>query len=160
MLMIEEFRVINGCPKYEVSNLGRVRNIKTGKFIKSHPNKGGYPTVILQGNGVMIHRAVALAFLPNSQNKRCVNHINGIKTDNRVENLEWATDSENQKHAFKNGLNHSARKKPCRCVETGEVFDSLWSAASFCGGFVSNISQSINKGYRCKDYHFESVDRV
>lgn len=158
--MIEEFRVINGCPKYEVSNLGRVRNIKTGKFIKSHPNKGGYPTVVLRGNAVMIHRAVALAFLPNSQNKRCVNHINGIKTDNRVENLGWVTDSENQKHAFKNDLNHQSGKKPCRCIETGEVFDSLRSAASFYGCFVSNISESINKGWRCRGYHFELVDCV
>ena len=73
--------------------------------MKPHPNHNGYLIQPFFVNGKMIarsmHQLVARQFIPNPKNKRTVNHINGNKSDNRVENLEWATDSEQMQHASK-----------------------------------------------------------
>lgn len=93
---------------YEIYKDGKVFSLKTNQFIKDRFHSGGYKMVTLRipkQKECFIHRLVAFAFIPNPLNKRCVNHKNGIKTDNSVENLEWVTDGENQKHSYANGLN-------------------------------------------------------
>ena len=88
---------------------GKVIKINRCKKLKPIKRKNGYLKIVLYDeNGKSIeyalHRLVAETFIPNPENKPQVNHINCIKTDNRVENLEWCTNGENQIHAFKNGL--------------------------------------------------------
>jgi DNA-binding NarL/FixJ family response regulator len=95
---------------YEISNLGRVRRLrgKDGTILKPFIDTHGYLIVTLSKNSqkklIRIHRLVALIFLPNPENKAQVNHIDGNKFNNRIDNLEWSTKIENQRHAERMGL--------------------------------------------------------
>lgn len=112
LLKNEEFRDIKGYEGlYQVSNYGRYKSfIKCNghpivpRIMKVSYKSNGYLTVYLYDRHSTCHRTVAEAFIPNPENKPQVNHINGDKTDNRVENLEWCTNGENQIHAYKIGI--------------------------------------------------------
>ena len=113
-----------GC--YEISSLGRVKSLdrvvyngkglflRKGKEKVLQTDKDGYKTIMLSYKGVSklkkVHRLVSAAFLLNPENKPTVNHINSIRSDNRVVNLEWNTIKENVNHSFKKGNRTNKRK--------------------------------------------------
>lgn len=104
---------------YQVSNLGRIKSLtgfnrggyyKRDKILNQYITTTGYKRVDLTSNKktkmYKVHRLIAQAFIPNSQHKKQINHINGNKLDNRIENLEWCTARENIIHAYDTGLNN------------------------------------------------------
>lgn len=109
---------------YEISNRGEVRNVLTGTMRKPQlckvRGKGGYFQVKFNKKKYYIHRLVALAFIPNPENKPTVNHISGDHFDNSVDNLEWASHSEQEKHAWDNGIKKVSDKQRAWCAELGK----------------------------------------
>jgi len=122
---MEKWKDIVGFEKlYEVSCRGNVKNKKTAKIL-SNKSKS-YVVVWLFGNGYSkrftVHRIVAQTFIENPLNKKEVNHINGIKNDNRLENLEWCTPSENASHSWRIGTSSVTDKSRIGSKERGKLF--------------------------------------
>ena len=107
----ERWKEIDGHPNYLVSSLGNVRNIKTCRTLTPYVDDKGYVRVKVDGKSLRLHIGVAVAFIPNPDNKPTVNHIHGNKKDNRASQLEWATYSEQQIHVWQTGLRKGGRKR-------------------------------------------------
>jgi len=119
---------------YQISNLGNVKSLyfEPPIILKSSKDSRGYLYVVLSKNGKQkigrIHRLVASAFICNPKNKPQVNHIDGVKSNNTVKNLEWVTNAENMKHASKNGLRAdvSGNNNPrCRAINQYDLNGKL-----------------------------------
>jgi HNH endonuclease len=148
---MEFWMVVAAYPTYEVSSLGRVRNRETLQIkhqfrVGSRPGTG-YRGVRLEGDKVSVHRLVMSTFVENALNKRTVNHKNGNKVDNRLSNLEWATDSENNSHAYATGLKRAARQRPVTQLSMdGEIIASYESclkaqhATHVCNGNIRHAA--------------------
>lgn len=133
---------------YQISSSGKIRSVDReitqekdgtvftrkmkGRELKTGILNSGYQVVWLSKNGIVkaltIHRLVAKAFIPNPQNKKDINHIDGNKTNNKASNLEWTTRSENVKHSHE-FLERKSNGRKIKCVETGEKFNSIKEAS-------------------------------
>lgn len=159
--MKETWKYIDGFNKqYQISNLGNVRSVERKiiysdgrtyyykpKILKSWMCKSGYLEIKLKNKHYMPHRLVAQAFIPNPENKREVNHKNGIKTDNRATNLNWCSPKENMKHAIENKLFDPTRRekwKKIKCIELNKVYDGSMIAAKELGIRVGSIYACAN----------------
>ena len=147
-------------PRILVSNKGNVVSYKRGFGypLKVLYNNCGYQTVGA-GDGHrpmrLVHRLVAETWIDNPNHYEQVNHINGNKDDNSVENLEWVTRSENMRHAYRTGL-LKTKGTPIRIVETDEVFESVSECARRIGASHGHISNCLaGRQSTCHGYHFE-----
>ena len=108
--MKEYWKTLEEDNRYQISNFGRVMGTR-GKIISYQYHSNGYISTKIGGIRKSIHRLVAKTFVPNPLLKPQVNHKNGIKDDNRVENLEWVTQSENLKHSYVIGTHKFTNKQ-------------------------------------------------
>lgn len=169
-----------GC--YQVSNTGKVRSldrevkcnkgttIAVGRILNQYVHHRGYFKVRLmksnKGKNFSVHRLVCDAFIPNPENKPHVNHINGVKSDNIISNLEWCTHSENMQHAWDTGLskitesriagskkNRSSSSVIC---ENGVVFKSIKDAALHFGVSAGYMSHMLS-GHRVNKFNLKYI---
>lgn len=161
---------------YQVSNMGRVRSLDhvaeytwngkkarrmtKGRILSLIPDPDGYRRVKLSKDGIVsmkqVHRLVLAAFVPNPYQKPQVNHINGVRHDNRVENLEWVTHSENCHHKYAVLGYPGTRVRAVICEDTGVTYDTATEAATALCVDLSHViacckgRRKHTKGHRFK----------
>lgn len=167
---------------YIIDSLGNVvslprrqgsRFVNQYRILGTKVNRGGYKEVALSRDGktktVLLHRLIAIHFVDNPSNLPCVNHKNGVKTDNRIENLEWCTAAQNTKHAYENNLGGfkdyanaglEAMNRETRYVKViliapdGEeiVFSGTSQAVAYLGTTSDEVTRAIRKRQRVKGH--------
>lgn len=152
---MEKWAILNEYPRYAISSKGRIRSLITGILLKQKDGRGGYYQVELSSKfgkkTEFVHRLVAKAFIKNNDNKPQVNHIDGNKKNNNVDNLEWVTAKENKQHALKNNLikKFGHQKEVIQMDMKGNEiarFKSACEASRVVGVSQGNIS-NVCRGY-------------
>lgn len=169
LYLIDSLGNVVSCPRQQGA-----RFVNQYKILGTKTNKFGYKEVALSKDGktktVLLHRLIAMHFVDNPDNLPCVNHKNGIKVDNRIENLEWCTRSQNTKHAYNNNLggfkdfanaglrkiNENTQYVVVRLVApNGEElqFDCSADAAKYLGTEKDEVTRAIRKNQRVKGHY-------
>lgn len=161
---------------YKVSNQGRVKSLeritiqKNGRVYHKKErilkpaggdSTGGYLYVYLYqdgrgGENCAVHRLVAIAFIPNPDNKPEVNHKDGVRYNDWAYNLEWATSSENQMDVVRNGRKSQAKR--VKCIQTGKIYDSMADSDRQHGWYESATADIIRNHRPYQGLDFELVN--
>ena len=143
--IIEEWRPVVGYEGlYEVSNTGKVINIKTGHILKQHKDKDGYWVLSLKRDkykNYFAHRLVAQAFIPNPNNLPQINHKDEDSTNNNVDNLEWCTCKYNINY---NNLIERRSKKKCRKIDVFDINNNFIETVS--SGIEASKKYKVSRG--------------
>lgn len=144
---------IEGFGNYYITSCGQVWNFKLGRCVRQRRDKNGYCICTLfddegQRRDMKVHRLVALAYLPNPNKLATVDHINGIKDDNRLVNLQWMSAADNS---------NKAHNRSCRCVETNESFVSRSAAGRKYGVSAGTIYSAIKTGGTAAGFHWSDA---
>lgn len=160
------WKTIESKSNYEVNKLGQIRNRKTGRILKNSTRKDGYCQVMLgrKTTPLYVHRLVAKAFIPNQDNLPQVDHINGVKSDNNLENLRWVNATENyMSSGYENRIRN--KWKPVLAINsvTGEILE-FKSRDETSDYFKCNKSQIkynyIYKRSNKKNWYFKLVEDI
>lgn len=147
---------------YQISNLGNVRSLRyknNNKLMKLSINNSGYVQISLHYKGkrkpVLVHRLVAEAFIENKENKPLVNHKDGNKQNNNVDNLEWCTSQENIIHAIKTGLSRVSNKQRENCRRLGRLSRKSVDQYDIYGNFIKTWSSILeaSQHFKTNDSH-------
>ena len=151
MTEVETFVKIEGFDNYEVSNLGKVRNIKSGRALKPQLRNGYLRHYLYEDNkpkNLLLHRILATAFIDNPEGKPQVNHIDENKLNNDLSNLEWCTAKENINHGTR--TKRAAEKHFKKVIQLDlndnilNVFESIKQAERETGALARHISACCN----------------
>ena len=163
---------------YQASNYGQIRSVdniqhvlwhgkivekhKHGRLIKQGKHRGGYKVVWLSKHGTVkahtVHRLIANTFIQNPNNLPEVNHIDGNKENNKIDNLEWVNRTENLLHAYKKLNRSNGNEKRIVCVETGMTYKSIRQAAndySISSSAIQEVLRGRNKTAKGKHWEYE-----
>ena len=163
---MEQWQDITGYEgRYRVSSYGRVAS--RFKVLQCGKGNHGFNTITLLKDGkrrtFLVHRLVAIAFIPNVNGYTDVDHKNFDKTDNRIENLEWVSDSINNKRLFNSGRGggHYQSAGRVRCIETGLEFPSMLALSKLMGFPYASVNYHCRGQMGMTDLdglHFEFVE--
>jgi hypothetical protein len=160
--MIEEWKIIEGYNNYyKISNFGNIKN-KYNKILKCFINKNGYKYVMLYNNkkrrNVLVHRLVAETYISKIDIKMTVNHIDGKKSNNNKNNLEIVSSSENQKHAYKNGLRKENKNTRQIVRSDNKIFKNAYDASKELNVSVCSVRDVLKGRIKtCKGYKFKYI---
>lgn len=159
---------INEFEGYYALRDGNIYSSYSGKNLSTFVDNVGYRQVILYKNKKRhykrVHRLIAIAYIQNINNYKQVNHINGVKTDNEVDNLEWSSNSQNTKHAYDNGMYLSTTsiqvKSICKETKAEQIHKSIRSCAESLGINRKTLSSILHDNKTNNyNYNFQIINK-